>query len=53
MDDYDDSAAWHQQELCERQRFEEEQGLLRADPAYLEWLETLAACAASEAIERS
>ncbi len=51
MSEDDDSAAWHQQELCERRRFEEEQALLRADAAYWEWLEYIAACAASEPSE--
>lgn len=41
MRDDDDSAAWAQQELCERQQFEEEQALLLADAGYLEWLEQL------------
>lgn len=38
----DDEAAAlaHQQEL-ERRRFDEEQELLRADPAYHEWLDQL------------
>jgi hypothetical protein len=37
VSDDDTDAAWHEQELCERQRREEE-ALLRADPAYEQWL---------------
>lgn len=37
----DDSDTWAQQELCERQRFEEEQALLRADAGFDLWLESL------------
>lgn len=38
--DEDDGAAWHQHEQ-ECQRFEEEQALLRADPAFEVWLDQL------------
>lgn len=38
--DEESAALAHQAEL-ERRRFDEEQELLRADPAYTEWLEQL------------
>jgi hypothetical protein len=34
MDDW-----WQAQELIEREQYEIEAGLLRANPAYIEWLE--------------
>lgn len=36
----DDDAAWHQLEL-EQQRREEEQRLLQSDPSYIRWLQEL------------
>jgi hypothetical protein len=50
--DEDSAAQWAAQELCERRRFEEEQEALRADPAFCEWLEYIAACAAFEPNEQ-
>lgn len=44
MDEDTEMAAWHQLELEEQQ----EQELLRADPAYLEWLESIEARAFNE-----
>jgi hypothetical protein len=44
MDEDTEQAAWHQQELDEQQ----EQEILRADPAYREWLESIEACASKE-----
>lgn len=42
MDEDDDSAALqHQAELEQRERFEYEQRMLRADPAFEQWLEKL------------
>lgn len=35
----DDCAAWQFEQ--ERRRFDEEQEILRADPAFFEWLESL------------
>jgi hypothetical protein len=32
---------WRQQEECEQQRWEEEQQMLRDDPGYSEWLESV------------
>jgi len=38
MSDPDDGPGWEQQEENERRRWEEEQGLLKADPGYEQWL---------------
>jgi hypothetical protein len=40
MDD-DDMGGWAQQELLLREQWEAEQELLKADPAYDEWLQQL------------
>lgn len=51
MDHDTTDAAWHELELCQR-RFEEEQALLRADPAFGLWLAFVEASASFEPIEQ-
>lgn len=41
MDDDTTDAAWHQLELEARREAEDWQALLAADPAYLDWLDTI------------
>lgn len=43
---------WEYQLQLEAQRYAEEQELLMADPAYRDWLEYIAASAASEVNEK-